>query len=173
MDRGLAGRLATTLAEWPATGNPSWQMVVNALPKDNHTREVVRIIFAPLADRQTQIRVRDLLPRIELVERWAATQRSTLGIALVLEQARALRGRFALAELSRLSPAKLDAVLASVLGESTTTCRTAQAGFVSVGLSGGRWWARASDCLVEFSRNEIISCRNRVACGGAPGPRKH
>ena len=137
LEQGLAGQLATTLAEWPAVGNPSWREVVDALPTESPARTIIRSLFEPLADRQTQIRVRDLLPRIELIERWAEMQPPSSTMALVLAQARALRGRFALAELSRLSPAKLDAVLASVSGESTTTRRAALAGFVSVGLPGG------------------------------------
>ncbi len=150
LDPSVAARLAETLGVWPAVGNPAWRLVVDSLPKADPARTVLQTVFAPLADRHAQIRVRDFLPRVELLERWARTQSATSAAhALVVAQAQLLRARFTLAELSRLSPPKLDAVLASIMGDASTVQRPPLAGYAAVGLPGGVggpvrrivWWS--------------------------------
>lgn len=138
LDPTIAARLAETLGVWPAVGNPSWRAIVDQSPKDDPARIVLQTVFVPLADRHNQIRVRDFLPRIELLQRWAAEKASENPIyALVVAQAQLLRKRFSLAELNRLTPPKLDAVLASIMGDATTPQYPALAGYASVGLPGG------------------------------------
>jgi len=138
LETTLAARLAETLGVWPAVGNPAWRAVVNQLPKNDSARTVLQTVFAPLADRQSQIRVRDFLPRIELLLHWASARAaSSSAYALVVTQAQLLRRRFTVAELNRLTPPKLDAVLASIINDAAKGQYPAHAGYASVGLPGG------------------------------------
>ncbi|MDC3959013.1 PD-(D/E)XK nuclease family protein [Polyangium jinanense] len=138
LDRTVAARLAATLEVWPAVGNPLWRAVSNEVPGGESFRAILDTVFVPIADRHAQIRVHDLLPRVELLERWASLHAATSPAhALVVAQAEALRGRFELAELRRLSPPRLDAVLASVVGNGAAMRRPALSGYAGVGLPGG------------------------------------
>lgn len=154
LPRSLARRLAEALDRWPSVGSPAWRAVVDAELGDatERTQSVgaaLDTLFVPLADRAGEVRARDLLPRVELLERWATLRAATSAAhEQVVTQARALRSRFRLAELNRLTPPKLDAVLASVVSDGAAFRRPAQAGYSAVGLPGGMagparrviWW---------------------------------
>ncbi len=152
--RLVARKLAATLERWPAVGNPEWLAVLeeSRASEDRDAAECVRacaLFFSPLSDRQHPVRVRDLIPRVEELERWAMRSAKTSAAhAEVAEQARALRRRFQLADLSRLGPAALDAVLASVTGGGERSRFVPEVGYASVGRAGGLvapirrtiWW---------------------------------
>lgn len=142
---GAAKRLSDALRQWPAVGGPAWAAARREAEQETAgVAAIVDVIFAPLGDARGEIRARDLLPRVDLVERWAE---ACAGRARVVEQARALRRRLELAELRRLTLSKLEAVLASVAGEAKARC-SAQAGLGAVGHPGGMlgparrtvWW---------------------------------
>lgn len=148
-----AARLSATLDRWPAVGNPEWLAAEDASiptgPDGDEVRATLRTVFAPLAPRGGQVHVRELLPRIDLLERWAAGRApASAAHDLVLRQARALRGRFRRAELHRLTEPRLDAVVASVVGEPAPARSPALAGYSHVGAPGGMagparrviWW---------------------------------
>ncbi|HLM74224.1 MAG TPA: PD-(D/E)XK nuclease family protein, partial [Polyangiaceae bacterium] len=143
LGRSIARRLAETLATWPAVGNPTWLAIADAeRKKDADPAQPVGLtldtVFVPVAERRGEARIKELLPRIDLLERWAAQRAATSPAhEQVVAQAKALRGRFKVAELRRLTLPRLEAVLASVVGDEGTARRPASAGYTGVGLPGG------------------------------------
>lgn len=141
--RHVARQLSATLERWPAAGNPDWLAVLEELrnaeePTALETVNACSLFFSPLADRQHEIRVRELIPRIDHIEQWARRlARQSVAHAEVADQARALRRRFQLADLSRLGPAALDAVLASVTGGGERSNFAPLVGYTNVGRPGG------------------------------------
>ncbi len=141
--RPLARRLLATLERWPAVGNPDWLAVLEHLgaSPEGEAREILdacATFFSPLCDRQHEVRVRDLIPRVEKVERWAIRfAKTSAAHAEVVEQARALRSRFQVADLSRLGPAALEAVMASVADSGARSSFVPEVGYASVLRPGG------------------------------------
>lgn len=170
IDRSLARQLASTLESWPAVGNPAWQAVVataSSTAADGRSPDVetLALVFSPLAERDGDVRLRDLIPRIDLLDRWASSRavaRPGQGYEIVIAQARAFLRRFALAEVTRLAPPRLDAVLQSIASESDAPRRPALAGYTSVGRPGGMagpaarviWWQFLdTESLRRFARD--------------------
>ena len=153
LPRVVATRLAATLDRWPAVGNPDWleaeEAALDTEPDRGAVRSTLQVVFSPLAPRGGQVHVRDLLPRLDLLERWAA-ERAPRSSAheVVLRQASSLRARFRRAELHRLTQPRLDAVLASVVGDPAVARSPALAGYSQIGAPGGMagparrviWW---------------------------------
>ena len=141
LPRGLARRLAETLEAWPAVGNPRWCQVADEAGQGDGGAEVraaLETLFVLIAGRDRAIRVRDLLPRIDRIARWAELRVATSAAhAEVCRQACSLRQRFQLAELHWLTLPQLDAVIASVVGDGRAAPRTPCAGYSAVGLPGG------------------------------------
>lgn len=176
LPREIATRLAGTLAQWPAVGNPAWSAVVDSARAEapegfDPVGATVDKVFRPVDDRVRGIRARDLIPRLALLERWAALRAVTSPQhEQIVRQAQALRGRFKLAEVNRLTPPRLDAVLASIVGDGAAARRPALAGYSGVGLPGGVagparrviWWGFVDKGSPRHARVALRASEHRA-----------
>ncbi len=175
LPRRLAHDLLLSLEKWPAVGNPQWQALIGENTQDHdQTAAVTRTVFDPLAERSHELRVRDLFPRIAVVEEWAKHRAFTSPAHQeVLDQCHTLRRRFELAELARLSAPALDAVLASVVGRGDSARGKALAGYASVGHPGGIagparrtiWWGFLGNAS-QRQTGVILRAKERAALLG-------
>ena len=150
LPRRVARELLRTLEKWPAAGNPQWSSILDAVDTEEAgAGRGVRTFFEPLAERDRELRVRELVPRIALIQRWAEQLAiSSPAHREVLDQCITLRRRFEVAELARVTAPALDAVLASVVGRTDAPRRRALCGYAAVGRPGGMagparrtiWW---------------------------------
>src|SRR5262249_26833403 len=82
LPRPGARALPESRGRWPAVGSPAWRAAADAGQHDadngaSDVRATLDTVFAPLSDRGGEVRARDLLPRIDLLERWASRRATT------------------------------------------------------------------------------------------------